>query len=90
METLQTVSFSDQNEIIFSDEQKEFIINKFPIQIQNLLRSVKNPLDEREVIINMFKDKKVRIIIKYEKDILDDYYENKGSNHNHQIYLFHI
>ena len=67
------VTFSNNDEIIFSDEQKEYIISKFPDTIQDFLRKVKNPLDEKEVIINMFKDKNVRIIIKYEKDFMDDY-----------------
>lgn len=67
------VTFSENNEIIFSNEQKEYIISKFPITIQELLRKVKNPLDEKEVIVNMFIEKNVRIVIKYEKDFMDDY-----------------
>ena len=61
------------NEEIFTEEQREYIIGKFPDTIQDFLRKVKNPLDEKEVIINMFKDKNVRIVIKYEKDFMDDY-----------------
>ena len=62
-----------QNEEILTEEQREYIIGKFPKKIQDFLRKVKNPLDEKEVIINMFKDKNVRIVIKYEKDFMDDF-----------------
>ena len=61
-----------QNDEIFSDEQKKNIIKMFPESIQHFLKTIKNPLDEKEVLINIFKNKNVRIIIIYEQDILGD------------------
>lgn len=53
---------------IFSIEQKNYIINQFPNEIQNLLKNVNNPLDEREILNGIFEDKNVRIVMKYEKN----------------------
>lgn len=53
---------------IFSIEQKNYIINQFPNEIQNLLRNVNNPLDEREILNGIFEDKNVRMVMKYEKN----------------------
>ena len=53
---------------IFSIEQKNYIINQFPNEIQNLLKNVNNPLDEREILNGIFEDKNVRMVMKYEKN----------------------
>ena len=45
---------------IFSIEQKNYIINQFPNEIQNLLRNVNNPLDEREILNGIFEYKKCK------------------------------
>ena len=73
MDVNQMVRFDlSSNEEIFTEEQKENIIKMFPESIQHFLKTIKNPLDEKEVLINIFKNKNVRIIIIYEQDILGD------------------
>ena len=56
------VSFSDDNEIIFSDEQKECIIKMFPEELHEILKSINNPLNEKEVILKIFAGKNIKIM----------------------------
>ena len=52
--------------------RKEQLISKFPTSIQNLLKKVENPLDESQVLVEIFKDKDVRIVLRKELDDFGD------------------
>ena len=74
------VTFSNNNEIIFTDEQKEYIISKFPEELHKYLKQTNNPMDETQVIISLLKEKNIRIVLCYEKNIFG-VYEWKGYYH---------
>ena len=58
--------------LILNEQEQEAILNLFPEKLQPYIKSCNNPLDETQVLVNLFKDKNVRIILKYEKDKYDD------------------
>jgi prophage antirepressor-like protein len=64
--------FVDKNDVILSDKEKQFIVNLFPLKLRPFLSQVNNPLDETQVLINLFKDKDVRIILTDEEDEFGD------------------
>ena len=68
------------NENIFSDEQKAYIISKFPEKLHEYLNKVNNPLDETQVIISLLKERNIRIVLNYEENIFG-IYEWRGYYH---------
>ena len=65
---MQVVKFAESNQIILSEEEQQGIIDKFPEKLRPFLNSVNNPLDETQILVNLFKDKNVRIILKKEEN----------------------
>ena len=57
------------NENIFSDEQKAYIISKFPKKLHEYLNKINNPLDETQVIISILKERNIRIVLNYEENM---------------------
>ena len=81
MDVNQMVRFDlSQNEEIFTEEQKEYIISKFPKKLHEYLNKVNNPLDETQVIISLLKEKNIRIVLTYEENMFG-VYEWKGNYH---------
>ena len=74
------VTFSKNNEIIFSEEQKEYIISKFPKNLHEYLNKVNNPLDETQVIVNLLHDKNIKTVLIHEENMFG-MYEWKGNYH---------
>jgi prophage antirepressor-like protein len=75
-------SFSKNNIMCdLSCKEKNYIISKFPNNIQTYLINLNNPLDELEILISLFSEKKVRIIL---IDIVDEY------GYNDKIPYFHL
>ena len=68
------------NENIFSDEQKAYIISKFPKKLHEYLNKVNNPLDETQVIISLLKERNIRIVLNHEENMFG-IYEWKGYYH---------
>ena len=68
------------NEKIFPDEQKAYIISKFPKKLHEYLNKVNNPLDETQVIVSLLKEKNIRIVLNYEENMFG-IYEWKGYYH---------
>ena len=58
--------------LILNEQEQEAILNLFPEKLRSYIKSCNNPLDETQVLVNLFKDKNVRIILRYEKDKYDD------------------
>lgn len=64
MSKITTDSIMNIDNKIFSKEEKQHIINQFPDSLHELLNNVNNPLDQTEVILNLVKDKDIKIIFK--------------------------
>ena len=81
MDVIQMVRFDlSQNEEIFTEEQKKYIIDRFPVELHEYLKQTNNPMDETQVIISLLKEKNIRIVLCYEKNIFG-MYEWKGYYH---------
>ena len=68
----QVVKFAENDQIILSDDEHQMIINKFPKKLQTFLENVNNPLDETQILVNLFKDKGVRIVWIREESKFED------------------
>lgn len=66
------MSITTNLNVILSDDEKNQIINLFPPKLRSFLDTCNNPLDETQILINLFKDKNVRIILCKEIDDFDD------------------
>ncbi len=51
----------NETQILFTDEQREYIISQFPESVRVHLYNVKNPLNETEVLIELFRSEGIRI-----------------------------
>ena len=58
----------ENNYLILNENEQETILNMFPEKLQPYIKSCNNPLDETQVLVNLFKDKNVRIVLKEETD----------------------
>ena len=56
---------SDNN---LTKEEHKYIINKFPDKLKPFFKNTNNPLDETQILVNLFKDKDVRIILNKEEN----------------------
>ena len=78
------INSSENNNIndtnIFTNEEKKYIISKFPKSLHEYLNKVNNPLDETQVIIGLLQEKNIRIILNYEENMFG-IYEWKGYYH---------
>ena len=74
------VTFSENNDIIFSGEQKEYIIRRFPKNLHEYLNKVNNPLDETQVIVSLLHDKNIKTVLTHEENMFG-MYEWKGNYH---------
>jgi hypothetical protein len=51
---------------ILTIEEHEQIVNMFPEKMRNIIKKCNDPLDETQLLVSLFSDKKVRIILKKE------------------------
>ena len=58
----------NNNQLILSENEQQSILDKFPEKLKPFLSKCNNPLDETQVLVNLFKDKNVRIILKQEEN----------------------
>lgn len=66
------VQFSSNNEEIFTEEEKNGIINMFPENIREYLLPLNNPLDQTQVILSLLKDKNIKLILQKTIDEFGD------------------
>ena len=52
--------------LILNEQEQEAILNLFPEKLRSYIKSCNNPLDETQVLVNLFKDKNVRIVLREE------------------------
>lgn len=71
----------NQNVILLSQQDKEIILNKFPEDLRNKIKNVNNPLDQDEILVELFRDKNIRIVI----SIINDEFNN-----DEYISYFHV
>lgn len=76
----QVVQFATTNQIILSEEERQAIIDRFPEKLKPFLSNVNNPLDETQILVNLFKDKNVRIII---LNTIDEFGDNELVSYFH-------
>ena len=68
-----TLTFNENNnQEILSNEEQEIILSKFPEKLKPFLNNCNNPLDETQVLVNLFKDKNFRIILREEETKFGD------------------
>ena len=58
--------------LILNEQEQEAILNMFPEKLQSYIKSCNNPLDETQILVNLFKDKNVRIVLREETNEFDD------------------
>ena len=68
--TTKIVQFNSNNDEIFTDEEKNGIINMFPENMREYLIPLNNPLDQTQVILSIIKDKNIKLIF---KKIIDEF-----------------
>jgi len=61
-----------QELIILSEAESKHILEMFPLSLKPYLEECNNPLDETQMLLNLFKKRNVRIILKKEKDEFGD------------------
>ena len=62
------ITFNETNKLILSADEHQSIVDKFPEKLKPFLSGCNNPLDETQVLVNLFKDKNMRIILRQEED----------------------
>jgi len=62
----------NQQKTTFTEDQLKYILELFPESLKPYLEKCDNPLDETQMLLNLFKDKNVRIILKKEVDEFGD------------------
>jgi prophage antirepressor-like protein len=64
------IELNTQNELSNSDKQE--ILNKFPPIIAEKFKNINNPLNQTEILVELFREKNVRIILKIQKNEFDE------------------
>ena len=47
---------NNTTDFVITSEQKEYFINKFPENLRGHLRTLNNPLNEKELILSLFQE----------------------------------